>query len=185
PLPTQTARKSRLRRTVCGQCEVKTAGIMCAECTENYCVGCFARFHHKGALKFHKMIPIQGASYPYITLFAINPCKYIDETTLLLQMLVRSDGEEKKVGITEDDNKGFLPSLLKGEYNEEESARSFQEALKLWRGKNDGTALPPDREAEGQRRGGGGERVPVKVKFTKNSLTYMDRLLLKKHRRYR
>lgn len=47
------------------------------------------------------------------------------------------------------------------------------------------TALPPDREAEGQRRGGGGERVPVKVKFTKNSLTYMDRLLLKKHRRYR
>lgn len=47
------------------------------------------------------------------------------------------------------------------------------------------TALPPDREAEGQRRGGGGERVLVKVEFTKNSLTYMDRLLLKKHRRYR
>lgn len=84
----------------------------------------------------------KGASYPYITLFAINPCKYTDETTLLLQMLARSHGEEKKVGITEDDNKGFLPSLLKGEYNEEESARSFQEALKLWRGKNDGVWIP-------------------------------------------
>ncbi|XP_014264136.3 uncharacterized protein zbbx isoform X2 [Maylandia zebra] len=234
PLPTQTARKSRLRGTVCGQCEVKTAGIMCAECTENYCVGCFARFHHKGALKFHKMIPIQtdlqtrvstrdvvnsfkkqtDPSSDYSTSPNPNPGTTpssrqqnespekrteAEENPDCGKMLVRSHGEEKKVGITEDDNKGFLPSLLKGEYNEEESARSFQEALKLWRGKNDGvwiparpvsvsamatqTALPPDREAEGQRRGGGGERVPVKVKFTKNSLTYMDRLLLKKHRR--
>lgn len=31
PLPTQTARKSRLRGTVCGQCEVKTAGIVCTQ----------------------------------------------------------------------------------------------------------------------------------------------------------
>ncbi|XP_005720601.2 uncharacterized protein zbbx isoform X2 [Pundamilia nyererei] len=222
PLPTQTARKSRLRRT------------MCAECTENYCVGCFARFHHKGALKFHKMIPIQTDLQTRVSTRDVvnsfqkqtDPSSYYstspnpnpgttpssrqqnespgkrteaEENPDCGKMLVRSDGEEKKVGITEDDNKGFLPSLLKGEYNEEESARSFQEALKLWRGKNDGvwiparpvsvsamatqTALPPDREAEGQRRGGGGERVPVKVKFTKNSLTYMDRLLLKKHRR--
>ncbi|XP_039478183.1 uncharacterized protein zbbx isoform X3 [Oreochromis aureus] len=235
PLPTQTARKSRLRGTVCGQCEVKTAGIMCAECTENYCVGCFARFHHKGALKFHKMIPIQTDLQTrvstrdvvnsfkkqtdpssYYSTYSPNPNPgttpssrqgnespekrtEAEKNPDCGKMLVVSHGEEKKVGITEDDNKGFLPSLLKGEYNEEESARSFQEALKLWRGKNDGvwiparpvsvsamatqTALPPDREAEGQRRGGGGERVPVKVEFTKNSLTYIDRLLLKKHRR--
>lgn len=42
--------------------------------------------------------------------------------------------------------------------------------------------LSPDRGAVG--RGGGEERVPVRVEFTENSLTYMDRLLLKKHRRY-
>lgn len=70
------------------------------------------------------------------------PVSTLMKQTLLLQMLVRSHGEEKKVGITEDDNKGFLPSLLKGEYNKEESARSFQEALKLWRGKNDGVWIP-------------------------------------------
>lgn len=44
--------------------------------------------------------------------------------------------------------------------------------------------LAPDREGEGRGRGGGEGRVPVRVEFTENSLTYMDRLLLKKHRRY-
>ena len=44
--------------------------------------------------------------------------------------------------------------------------------------------LPPDRGAEGRERGGGEGRVPVRVEFMENSLTYMDRLLLKKHRRY-
>ncbi|TKS81211.1 Zinc finger B-box domain-containing protein 1 [Collichthys lucidus] len=34
-------------------------GKRCAECTEDYCVGCFAKFHQKGALKLHRMIPIQ------------------------------------------------------------------------------------------------------------------------------
>lgn len=44
--------------------------------------------------------------------------------------------------------------------------------------------LAPDRGAEGRGRGGGEGRVPVRVEFAENSLTYMDRLLLKKHRRY-
>lgn len=44
--------------------------------------------------------------------------------------------------------------------------------------------LAPDRGAAPQGRGEGKGRVPVKVEFTENSLTYMDRLLLKKHRRY-
>ncbi|XP_030600874.1 uncharacterized protein zbbx isoform X5 [Archocentrus centrarchus] len=244
PLLTQMARKNRLRGRICGQCEVKTAGIMCAECTENYCVGCFARFHQKGALKFHKMIPTQAELQTHVSARDVVSCfqKQIDpgscsstfttpnpnpnpsttpssnhilmcnaitgqggespekgrvaeENPDCSKVLAVSHGEEKKVDIT-----GPPSSLLRGEYSEEESARSFQEALKLWRGKkNDGfwipvrpvsvsakatqTALPPDREAEGQRRGGGEERVPVMVEFTENSLTYMDRLLLKKHRR--
>lgn len=44
--------------------------------------------------------------------------------------------------------------------------------------------LAPDRGAAHQGRGEGKGRVPVKVEFTENGLTYMDRLLLKKHRRY-
>ncbi|CAI5694213.1 unnamed protein product [Oreochromis niloticus] len=203
PLPTQTARKSRLRGTVCGQCEVKTAGITDLQ----------TRVSTRDVVNSFKK---QTDPSSYYSTYSPNPNPgttpssrqgnespekrtEAEKNPDCGKMLVGSHGEEKKVGITEDDNRGFLPSLLKGEYNEEESARSFQEALKLWRGKNDGvwiparpvsvsamatqTALPPDREAEGQRRGGGGERVPVKVEFTKNSLTYMDRLLLKKHRR--
>ncbi|XP_031608602.1 uncharacterized protein zbbx isoform X5 [Oreochromis aureus] len=203
PLPTQTARKSRLRGTVCGQCEVKTAGITDLQ----------TRVSTRDVVNSFKK---QTDPSSYYSTYSPNPNPgttpssrqgnespekrtEAEKNPDCGKMLVVSHGEEKKVGITEDDNKGFLPSLLKGEYNEEESARSFQEALKLWRGKNDGvwiparpvsvsamatqTALPPDREAEGQRRGGGGERVPVKVEFTKNSLTYIDRLLLKKHRR--
>uniref|UniRef100_A0A4W5M0E3 B box-type domain-containing protein n=1 Tax=Hucho hucho TaxID=62062 RepID=A0A4W5M0E3_9TELE len=54
-----SSRKTRLRGKVCGQCEAKAAGLICAECGEDYCVGCFARFHQKGALKLHRMIPIQ------------------------------------------------------------------------------------------------------------------------------
>lgn len=48
-------------------------------------------------------------------------------------------GEEKEVETTGDgrkreDKKGFSTSLFGGEYNEEVSARSFQEALRQWRG---------------------------------------------------
>jgi len=42
--------------------------------------------------------------------------------------------------------------------------------------------LPSDRE-EGQRSRGPDKRITVKVEFTENNLTYLDRLLLKKHRR--
>lgn len=37
---------------------------VCAECTENFCIGCFARFHQKGALKLHRMITIQVSMVP-------------------------------------------------------------------------------------------------------------------------
>ncbi|GLD57129.1 zinc finger B-box domain-containing protein 1 isoform X1 [Lates japonicus] len=130
------------------------------------------------------------------------------------QVLVVNHGEEKKVEMTEEGLKreaerGTPTSLLRGEYDEEESARSFQEALRQWRGERSNGAgepmreetmwipvrpvsvsatatqadLPPDREAEGRASGGGQGRVHIRVEFTENSLTYMDRLLLKKHRR--
>ncbi|XP_069543862.1 mucin-17 [Brachyistius frenatus] len=258
PPPAPTAglwmtRKSKLKGTICGQCEVKTAGVMCAECTENYCIGCFGRFHQKGALKLHRMIPIKTdlqthvstqdvvrcfqkqnnpSSYPSpsttpnsdptITAYAITrrgdespekgtqaEQKHMEYYSDCSEVLVVSHGEVKTEVIAGEDRKESPSLLLNGDYNEEESAKSFQEALRQWRGERmDGrreamtaeamwipvrpvsmTAmatqadLPPDRGAEGRRRGGGEERLPVKVEFTESSLTYMNRLLLKKHRR--
>ncbi|KAJ4935723.1 hypothetical protein JOQ06_017251, partial [Pogonophryne albipinna] len=51
-------------------------------------------------------------------------------------VLAVDQGEEKRVEMIEDreDGDGFPTSLLTGEYNEEESTRSFQEALRQWRG---------------------------------------------------
>lgn len=37
------------------------------------------------------------------------------------------------MGVTADLEKGLASHLLKGEYNEEESTRSFQEAVREWR----------------------------------------------------
>ncbi|XP_075330360.1 uncharacterized protein zbbx [Odontesthes bonariensis] len=230
---------------------------MCAECTEYYCIGCFARFHQKGALKLHSMIPIQKDLRTHVTTRDIvdyfqrpnnngssspstfNPSssatsdsndtissnarrgdespekakeaqeKHIELESDCSQVVVMSHEEDEKVGITED-HKGGLPStLLTGQYSEEGSARYFQEALREWRGEGSHEEeqpmifqamwtplrsvsvsamatqadLPPDREAEGQRSRGADERIAVKVEFKENNLTYLDRLLLKKHRR--
>lgn len=61
-------------------------------------------------------------------------------------------GEEKKVEMSEDGQKredeGFSISLLGGEYDEEDSARSFQEALRQWRGeRSDGEGEPMTEDA--------------------------------------
>ncbi|XP_062275895.1 zinc finger B-box domain-containing protein 1 [Scomber scombrus] len=261
----RTTRKNRLRGTICGQCEVKTAGVMCAECTEAYCIGCFAKFHQKGALKLHRIIPIQTDLQTHVSTREVVDCfqkqmnpssdpsaftnqklspssgpshnppfssntitrrgdqkpetgteamaKHMQLHPDPGQVLFVNHGEEIEVETTGDgrereDKKGFSTSLFGGEYNEEVSARSFQEALRQWRGERSDVEgetmiqdamwtpvrpvsvsamatqanLPPDRGAEGQGRGGREGRVPIRVEFIENSLTYMDRLLLKKHR---
>lgn len=74
-------------------------------------------------------------------------------TFLSLQFLIVSHEEEKKAeiieeGLKRDDEKGFPTSLLRGEYNEEESARSFQEALRQWRGETiDGAGVSMSEDA--------------------------------------
>ncbi|XP_037334101.2 uncharacterized protein zbbx isoform X2 [Pungitius pungitius] len=219
-------RKNRLRGTYCGQCEMKTAGLTCAECAEDYCIGCFTKFHQKGALKLHRMIPIQTDLQTHVSTRDVVTCfqKQIDPTSCPMtcagpvgakhmqlhpdhsQVLIEDHHEEKKVEVIEE---GRKMSFLEGEYNEVESASSFQEALRQWRGeKTDGSAesmskdamwtpigpvsvavvatqadFSPDKGAVGRGGGGGEEKVPVRVEFRENSLTYMDRLLLKKHRR--
>uniref|UniRef100_A0A3P8TRW3 B box-type domain-containing protein n=1 Tax=Amphiprion percula TaxID=161767 RepID=A0A3P8TRW3_AMPPE len=188
-LPTSgLQRKIRLKGTICGQCEIKTAGLMCAECTENYCIGCFARFHQKGALKLHRMIPIQVSIVTWASsLSYLCVCRSVCLSPILSIIsfwIPFSFCFTHSFFCISYDNKGFPSPLLSGEYNEEESARSFQEALRQWRGeKSDGS-------------GGGegtmtnamcipvklGKLLPVKVEFKENNLIHMDRLRLKKHR---
>ncbi|XP_032831085.1 zinc finger B-box domain-containing protein 1 isoform X4 [Petromyzon marinus] len=48
------------RAKKCGQCENKPALLVCVECGEDFCVPCFSRMHHKGALRSHRSHPIQS-----------------------------------------------------------------------------------------------------------------------------
>lgn len=61
----------------------------------------------------------------------------------MFQALVINQDEEKKLEITKEqlkrkDAEEIPESLLRGEFSEEESARSFQEALRQWREEKSG-----------------------------------------------
>nr|XP_057935515.1 uncharacterized protein zbbx isoform X2 [Doryrhamphus excisus] len=125
------------------------------------------------------------------------------------QIFVGGYGQDKRVEMTKKEpdmnvKKAFQDCLLGGEYDEESSARSFQDALKQWRKERSISAgeqvttwtqtvsmpgvavqadFPLERGHEGQRESWGNDKVPIKVEFPGSRLTYMDRLLLKKHRR--
>lgn len=51
--------KPKIKGKVCGQCETKAALLVCLECGEDYCSGCFAKIHQKGALKLHRTTLLQ------------------------------------------------------------------------------------------------------------------------------
>ncbi|XP_078734797.1 zinc finger B-box domain-containing protein 1 isoform X1 [Lampetra fluviatilis] len=56
------------RAKKCGQCENKPALLVCVECGEDFCVPCFSRMHHKGALRAHRSHPIQQSETASLTL---------------------------------------------------------------------------------------------------------------------
>uniref|UniRef100_A0A8K9Y428 B box-type domain-containing protein n=1 Tax=Oncorhynchus mykiss TaxID=8022 RepID=A0A8K9Y428_ONCMY len=228
--------KTRLRGKVCGQCEARAAGLTCAECGEDYCVGCFAKFHQKGALKLHRMIPIQteiqtsvstldvvshfqrqvqpnpksdsqmagrggGARGPERRTQAAPAVTHTHNAQGSQVLVVNPLGEEEEEfdELEDEEEKEMLTtSLLGGQYDEEESALSFQEALRQWRGERReggerGDAIWRPFQArtvsvevmgtQSDLSNSGAERGPVKVEFTQHSLSYMDRLLIKRHRR--
>uniref|UniRef100_A0A8C5HW32 B box-type domain-containing protein n=1 Tax=Gouania willdenowi TaxID=441366 RepID=A0A8C5HW32_GOUWI len=235
--PLAAIRKSRLKGKICGQCEVKSAGLMCAECSENYCIGCFTRFHQKGAMKHHKIIPLKTDLQTHVTTHAVASClqkapnlvpddaakhnlspSCIPKTSNTFNKTAGQSikspekgtemhsgfcQEERKTEIFQDDLKGPISSHLSGVYDEVESARSFQEAVKQWRGeRSDGggnsvaihssvsmsakaTQAEPiqNRDVQIGEKGASKGRLPPKVVFNERSLTYMERLILKKHRR--
>ncbi|KAJ7995350.1 hypothetical protein DPEC_G00243650 [Dallia pectoralis] len=243
-----TSRKSRLRGKVCGQCEAKNAGLMCAECGEDYCVGCFVKFHQKGALKLHRTVPIQTEIQTSVSTLDVvsqfqrqvqlNPnldshsgkgapsgIKGRTQPTPAVTNSHNAQGsqvlfvdcprEEKELDEREMDDEPeneelaevSTLSLLGGVYDEETSARSFKEALGQWRGEGGGRGEGGDREQVEERgdtirrphltrpvavkamgtqadlSDAGDERGPVKVEFAQFTVSYMERLLLKRHRR--
>ncbi|KAI1893904.1 hypothetical protein AGOR_G00128450 [Albula goreensis] len=226
---------------------------MCAECGEDYCVGCFARFHQKGALKNHRMIPFQMEIQTSIsTLDVVSQFKRQIEPEgsaasskwkevkwgqgapknksgpmtlppaqpypLVSQPFAHEDGKEEG---EEGEHQGERVDLLSGVFDEGESERSFQEALMEWRKGREvlepeverrpetkpqpepepGPEQEPDLEADPEQDWGlpenlkvstevfaaqadlVQERLPVSVEFKEHGLTYMERLLVKKHRR--
>ncbi|XP_016403013.1 uncharacterized protein LOC107736004 [Sinocyclocheilus rhinocerous] len=206
-----TNRKLNLKGKVCGQCEVQLAGLMCAECGEDYCVGCFVRFHQKGALQRHRMVPVQAELQTPVSTRDVlgrfqqqvsgkenqqsaSP-KSADESEATEkrsaprilwpisenqihhtqpQVLFVNDGvdlEDEEAGEEEDS------SLLRGGFDEEESARSFQEALKEWRERGQRPVSVMETQTEK------GSQPLIYVAFKEDTLSYMEKLLLKKHRR--
>uniref|UniRef100_A0A673G3M7 B box-type domain-containing protein n=1 Tax=Sinocyclocheilus rhinocerous TaxID=307959 RepID=A0A673G3M7_9TELE len=204
-----TNRKLNLKGKVCGQCEVQLAGLMCAECGEDYCVGCFVRFHQKGALQRHRMVPVQAELQTPVSTRDVlgrfqqqvsgkenqqsaSP-KSADESEATekrsaprilwpisenqihhTQVLFVNDGvdlEDEEAGEEEDS------SLLRGGFDEEESARSFQEALKEWRERGQRPVSVMETQTEK------GSQPLIYVAFKEDTLSYMEKLLLKKHRR--
>ncbi|XP_068070969.1 zinc finger B-box domain-containing protein 1 isoform X3 [Danio rerio] len=205
-------RKLKLKGKVCGQCEVQLAGLMCVECGEDYCAGCFVRFHQKGALKRHRLVPVQAElQTPVSTRDVLGRLqqqvhgvenqlaqgaspKSTDETddaeersaTGSLQpmaenqiyrtqpeVLFMNDG----VDVEEDEEEEEDGSLLRGSFDEEESARSFQEALKEWRERGQRPVSVMETQTEKR------SQQLIHVEFNEDALSYMEKLLLKKHRR--
>uniref|UniRef100_A0A665W2U6 Uncharacterized protein n=1 Tax=Echeneis naucrates TaxID=173247 RepID=A0A665W2U6_ECHNA len=225
----QMTKKKGLTGTICGQCEVKPAGLVCSQTTHTTLAGMhelylFEFFSAPCPLLYFCLLNylLHQLTSPPSSKFLRSPILHLSfslqytlcrqtiagtltttlrlrsEITLLsltshclilLQVLGVNHGEEKNLldeGLNCENGTGFPTSLLRGEYDEEESARSFQEALRQWRGEtiDGGDPVHHEREAEGRRSRGALGGIPVRVEFTENSLTYMDRLLLKKHRRY-
>ncbi|KAG8581139.1 hypothetical protein GDO81_007570 [Engystomops pustulosus] len=209
------AERPKLKGKTCGQCESKSALLMCLECGEDYCTACFSRFHQKGALKLHRTMAIQEKSQDgkLDISHAFKKELNVDEASGKLVKDKEIIGSIKSTGnshiiqtqrasrelagesFISHPRKEHLPessgSLLHGTFNEEESAKYFNEALLEWRnetGKKSQNVSFLKVEADDI----GSSEVqtvltatmkPLEIQFKENSLTYMEKLLLKKHRR--
>uniref|UniRef100_A0A8C5PIA5 Zinc finger B-box domain-containing protein 1 n=1 Tax=Leptobrachium leishanense TaxID=445787 RepID=A0A8C5PIA5_9ANUR len=199
--------KTKIKGKACGQCEMKSALLICLECGEDYCPACFAKIHQKGALKLHRSMAIQGKSQdgkldvlrePKIRLNCEEPSE-----TLVSEKddsgHVVSSGAHSSVSVQNAKEQAFYSApgrhtpglLLHGTFNEDESAKSFSEALTEWRNQSCNTReKQPVLEVDTDYTGNSAaqttltvQRKPFEVEFTENGINYMEKLILKKHRR--
>ncbi|XP_019358787.1 PREDICTED: zinc finger B-box domain-containing protein 1 isoform X1 [Gavialis gangeticus] len=204
----------KMKGKVCGQCETKNALLVCLECGEDYCGSCFAKIHQKGALKLHRMIPLQAKASASVGklevvhrfMKEVNP----DESKMNHEQKKESSTNQ----LTSDASSSLLTStgsavefstssawtgfenrdgrlLLHGTFDEDESSKSFQEALTQWRhGNHELKKKQNSIKAEAESMGICEvqthltlSREPVQIEFKEDSLSYMEKLWLKKHRR--
>ncbi|KAL1777685.1 zinc finger protein B-box domain-containing protein 1 isoform X1 [Sigmodon hispidus] len=206
--------KPKTKRKVCGQCENKAALLVCLECGEDYCSGCFAKMHQKGALKFHRTTLLQAKSqilsnvldvaHQFIkevhppneeNLSAEASSKSQQKSKALLLQKKSSEVETTASEGEEGPNSRYKP-LCEIPFDEEASAQSFREALNQWKAghqeDNKDQNLPATKpvfvfidsveECEVQTN----LKIwtePINIEFTEDSLSYMEKLWLKKHRR--
>ncbi|XP_036047215.1 zinc finger B-box domain-containing protein 1 [Onychomys torridus] len=206
--------KPKTKRKVCGQCENKAALLVCLECGEDYCSGCFAKMHQKGALKFHRTTLIQAKSQILSNVLDVahqfikeaNPpnegttsteasCKCQKKPKALLLQENSSEVETRTAEGGEGAYSKYKP-LCETPFDEEASAQSFREALNQWRAghqeenkQQNSHATKPVfifidsvEECEVQTN----LKIwtePINIEFTEDSLSYMEKLWLKKHRR--
>ncbi|XP_017512633.3 zinc finger B-box domain-containing protein 1 isoform X1 [Manis javanica] len=202
--------KPKIKGKVCGQCENKAALLVCLECGEDYCSGCFAKIHQKGALKLHRTTLLQtklqissnvlDVAHRFIKEVTpdelkeeIHSTKEISKSQHKPKSLLQGRRSEVEVSTTkkaECTNPRDRP-LCEGTFDEEASAQSFQEVLSQWRtGHNNDNeklklhASKPDslEECEVQTNLKIW-REPLTIEFKEDSLSYMEKLWLKKHRR--
>ncbi|XP_069069325.1 zinc finger B-box domain-containing protein 1 isoform X2 [Pleurodeles waltl] len=204
--------KPKPRGKTCGQCENKNAMLTCFECGEDYCVSCFTRIHQKGALKLHRTCPVQGKYMQIGKLDVAQQFKKDIDLSLikqdtkkdpssspLLSKNVSSPGFGQSYSAESVSTLSTNPvheklnsgSLLNGTFNEEDSSKSFNEILMEWRNANaDHKAKQKLSDVEQESVGESEVQTlmtsvnkPFEIEFTQNSLSYMEKLLLKKHRR--
>ncbi|XP_032989850.1 zinc finger B-box domain-containing protein 1 [Rhinolophus ferrumequinum] len=203
--------KPKIKGKVCGQCENKAALLVCLECGEDYCSGCFAKIHQKGALKLHRTTLLQAKSQIFSNVLDVahqfikevnpdDPRGEIHSTKKISKnqhkpksLLLQGSNSEAEVSTTKkaectNPRDGLL---CEGSFNEEASAQSFQEVLNQWRaGHHDDNekqklhAAKPDslEECEVQTNLKIW-REPLTIEFKEDSISYMEKLWLKKHRR--
>ncbi|XP_022364257.1 zinc finger B-box domain-containing protein 1 isoform X2 [Enhydra lutris kenyoni] len=204
------SKKSKIKGKVCGQCENKAALLVCLECGEDYCLGCFAKIHQKGALKLHRTTLLQAKSQILSTVLdaahrfikEVNP----DEpkgNNHSPEEINKSENKPKSLlqgihsGVEVPTTKRAECShpkdrlLCEGSSDEEASAQSFPETLNQWR-----TGHQDDNEKQNSPAAKADSleecevqtnlkiwREPLNIEFKEDSLSYMEKLWLKKHRR--
>ncbi|XP_061493225.1 zinc finger B-box domain-containing protein 1 isoform X2 [Rhineura floridana] len=214
------AEKPKVKGKACGQCETKAALLVCLECGEDYCPSCFARLHQKGALKLHRTTSLQAKAHIPVGkleaaqqfLKTINPkesngwinngqkkeinnilADTLDIPSPLPKMpahIFEEASTESSTEVRSESQSGG--SLLRGAFDEEISAKSFQDALNQWRSGNFSQKSKEECSCQVGSENTGTCQVqtsppvvkkPVEIEFKEDGLNYMERLLIKKHRR--
>ncbi|XP_055502302.1 uncharacterized protein zbbx [Leucoraja erinacea] len=218
-VPVSVAERPKVKEKVCGQCEIRYPQLVCVECGENYCSSCFAKFHHKGALKLHRFFPFQTEKQkPPLnnSLHSVSQFKKqieSDESPVNRKLFPKKpfSGQKLSSKITPQQNAEILTfddevgkpalsarnssaearkggSLLSGNFDEEQSANAFQDALKEWRQRKPGQApLPPKTcsvsTGTSQTEDSMQNSEPKEIQLTEHDATYLEKLQLKTNRR--